>query len=476
MPGPSPLLSLPLMLGPLLLAGCTVGPDYQRPQTGAAAAQWIEPGTPGNLDLAWWKRFDDPLMDRLITQALGSSPTAREALARVREARAGEAAARGGALPSVEAKGSATRDKLSENGELPLKSLQSIPGFEREFSLFDAGFDAAWEIDLWGSQRRQIEAAHARAGAAEAGQREAMVMLAGEIARAYIELRQAQAAAASARDIAQADADLAHLTQLRVQAGESAPLELNLALSAARQSEDQHLAAEVRSRAAAYRLAALTGRPPEELIAELAAPGPIPPAPDSIVTGLRSDLLRRRPDVERAERELAAASADIGVATADLFPRFSLIGGIGQQARNAGDLDSGGSTRFIIGPSFSWPIFTAGRARARIRAADARADAAAARYDQAVANALSDSEGAINRFLQARLRAGAATQALDQQRQAFTLSTKRLERGEDDRLALARARKALVAAQLADDSARAEQALAAAALFKALGGGWTSES
>ncbi len=471
---PSPAISLSVAIAPLLLAGCTVGPDYKRPETKAASAQWIEPGTAGDLDLVWWKRFGDPLMDGLITQALASSPSAREALARVKEARAGESAARGGALPSVEAKGAATRNRLSENGELPLKSLQSIPGFEREFGLFDAGFDAGWEIDLWGSQRRQIEAAHARAGAAEAGQREAMVMLAGEIARAYIELRQAQAAAISARENAQADADLAHLMELRTKVGESAPIDLNRARSAANQSEDQRVAAEVRSRAAAYRLAALAGRAPEELIPQLSAPGPIPRAPETIVTGLRSDLLRRRPDVTRAEQDLAAATADIGVATADLFPRFSLIGGISQQARDAGDITSGSSTRFVIGPTFSWPIFTAGRVRARIRAADARADAAAARYDQAVANALADSESAINRFLNARTRATATERALDEENRAFALSLKRLESGEDDRLAFARARKALVAAQLADDAARTEQSLAAAALFKALGGGWTS--
>jgi len=461
---PFPLL---LTAAILPLAGCTVGPDYQRPET-AASGQWIEPAAPGDLAIGWWRRFDDPLLARIIDRAIGESPAAREAMARVREARAAESAARGGALPAVQASGAATENRMSENGPIPVGSL---PGFDPEYSLFDLGFDASWEIDLWGRQRRQIEAAGARAGAAEAGRRDALLLLAGEIARAYIELRQAQADAASARMIAGADADLARLMALRTQAGESAPMELNRAQAAARQSEDRAIQAEVRARTAAYIVTRLAGLPPEELMPELATAAPIPAAPDSIVTGLRSDLLRRRPDVARAERELAAATADIGVATADLFPRFSLIGGIGQQARDISDLASGGSTRFSIGPSFSWPLFSGGRVRAGIRAADARADAAAARYDQAVVTALSDSESAINRFLQARARADVAARSLDREQAAFALSRQRTESGEDDRLALARARQSLATAEIAAQAARAEQALAAAALFKALGGG-----
>src|SRR5690606_28992841 len=148
------------------------------------------------------------------------------------------------------------------------------------------------------------------------------------------------------------------------------------------------------ARAAAYRLALLTGQPPEALADRLLVRAPIPNGPAAVAAGLRSDLLRRRPDVARAERELAAATADVGVATAELFPRFSLLGSIGRQARNGGDLDAGGSTRFTVGPSLHWPIFAGGAIRANIRAAGARADAAAARYEQAVLTALSDSETA----------------------------------------------------------------------------------
>ncbi|MGE4410674.1 MAG: efflux transporter outer membrane subunit [Sphingobium sp.] len=468
-------LPLATSLAALALTGCTVGPDYHRPEA-TASSQWIEQETPGTLETAWWNRFDDPLLTKLVEGAIAESPTAREAIARVMEARAGEAAVRGSALPAVQASGEAVRTRLSENGELPLKSLQSIPGFQREFSLFDAGFDASWELDLWGQKRREKEAAHARVQAAEAGEREAKLMLAGEIARAYIEMRQAQAAETDARTVAEADAQIARLTALLAHAGEAAPMESERAAATAGQSRDRLVQAETLAKSAAYRVAALAGRPPEELIAELTAPAPIPSAPDAIVTGLRSDLLRRRPDVAVAERQLAAATADIGVAKGDLFPHFSLIGGIGQQARNAGDLTSGDSTRFVIGPTFSWPVFAGGRVRAGIRAANARAQAAAARYDQATITALADSESAINRFLKARERAETTGTALNDEQAAFTRTQALATRGEIDRLMLEQARKALVQARNIDTAARAEQALAAAALFKALGGGLPSSS
>lgn len=467
----TPLPLLCTSLAALTLAGCTVGPDYKRPET-AASGQWIEQGTPGTLETAWWKRFDDPLMASLIDEAVDSSPTAREAMARVMEARAGEMAARGASLPGVQASGTAVRDRLSNNGELPLKNIPSALGFSREFSLFDAGFDASWEVDLWGQKKREREAAHARAEAAVAGLREAKLMLAGEIARAYIAMRQAQAAVADARAAADADAKLARLTALLAQAGDASRMESERAAASAGQSRDRLVQAEALAKGAAYRVAALVGRPPEELIDRLTAPAPIPAAPDSIVTGLRSDLLRRRPDVEVAERQLAAATADIGVAKGDLFPHFSLLGGIGQQARAAGDLTSSDSTRFVIGPSFSWPVFAGGQVRAGIRAADARAQAAAARYDQAIATALADSEAAINRFLKARIRTESTAMALADEQAAFAKTEALVRHGEADHLMLEQARKSLVLARSTDEAARAEQATAAAALFAALGGGW----
>jgi multidrug efflux system outer membrane protein len=453
----------------ILLPGCSVGPDYERPASPATAATWLEGGAPGAVDQLWWHQFNDAQLTALIERALRSSPDLAEAEARLREARANRDAAAGGALPGVNATGSVTENELSRNGQIP---VGSIPGFTRQFSLFDLGFDASWEIDLWGRQRRKIEAASARRAAAEASLDDVRVMLAAEIARNYLDLRAAQSQAAALEAAAGADAELARLTRLRFDAGEASRLDLDNAESTARTSASAVPEARSAATAAAYRIAVLVGAPPDAVVPELRTPAALPQSPDSILVGVRSDLLERRPDVRRAEREYAAATAEIGVAKADLFPRFSLFGTIGQQARNAGDLTSAASTRFQLGPSFSWPIFAAGTIRAQVRAADARADAAAARYEKAVLGALSDSEVAINRYLNARAGLAEAEGALAAQNASLRLSRQRAERGEDDRLALMRATRAQIGTERAAIAARQAEAQAAVALFKALGGGW----
>jgi NodT family efflux transporter outer membrane factor (OMF) lipoprotein len=461
---------LPLFALPLLFAGCTVGPDYERPAANPATqAGWLEPGAPGSVDLVWWESFGDPQLSALIDRALAGAPDLREAEARLAEARANRDAVAGGRLPTVSVIGSATENRLSENGQLP---IGNIPGVDREFRLFDLGFDASWELDFWGRRTRQTEAADARAEAALFGQRDVMLTLIGEVARSYFDLRAAQAEAATAHALATADTELARLTRLRFDAGEASRLEVERAEAAARTSATAVPDAEARAAAAAYRIASLVGAAPESVVPELRKPGAVPASPDRILVGVRSELLERRPDIRRAERELAAATADIGVATADLFPRFSLIGSLGQQARTPGDLFSADSTRLQIGPSFSWPIFSGGTIRAQIRAADARAQGAAARYERAVLGALSDSEAAINRFLNARTAETEAGAALERERAAFALAERRATSGEDDRLTLVQAREALLAAERRADQARAAKGQAAVALYKALGGGW----
>lgn len=460
------LIALPLVMA---LAGCAVGPDYQRPASPAASAAWMEPAAQGAVDPAWWHQFDDPQLTALVERALKSSPDLLEAEARLREARANRDAAAGGRLPRLDVTGSVTENRLSRNGQIP---VGSIPGFTRDFSLFDLGFDASWEVDLWGGQTRRTQAASARRAAAEASRDDVRVMLAAEIARSYMDVRAAQAQVGALEAAASADAELERLTRLRFDAGEASRLDLDNAESAARSSAAAVPDARTAAAGAAYRIAVLVGAPPEEVVPGLNAPVAMPRGPDSILVGLRSELLARRPDVRRAERELAAATADIGVAKADLFPRFSLFGSIGQQARNTGDLTSGASTRFQVGPSFSWPIFAAGTIRAQVRAADARADAAAARYERAVLGALSDSEAAINRYLNARAALGEAEAALAAQNASLGLVRQRAERGEDDRLALMRATQAQLGAERTAIAARQGEAQAAIALFKALGGGW----
>jgi NodT family efflux transporter outer membrane factor (OMF) lipoprotein len=452
----------------LALAGCTVGPDYKRPDLAMTPA-WQAPADPGAVSGRWWEALGDPLLNALVTEAIASSPDVRAATARLAEARADRDEAAGRRLPALDAKGSAVRNRTSQNGQIP---INRIPGFARDYNLFDLGFDASWEIDLWGGRTRAVQAAEARGQAAVEDRRDALTSLIAELARDYVDLRRAQADVTSARESLAASEALARLTAQRTAAGEASAADADRAESDARTATATLANAQAEVTAAMLRVAALVGKPPEDVTPRLVVPAPIPASPPAIAAGLRSDLLTRRPDIRRAERELAAATADVGVATADLFPRLSLIGGIGQQARKGSDLDSGTSTRWQFGPSFSWPIFSGGQARARLRAADARADGAAARYDKTVAGALADSETAINRFARAREAQGAAEEALARDRAIFALAEQRARAGEDDQLALARARLTLMAAQQRRDAAAAAASDAAIALSKALGGGW----
>jgi len=452
----------------LTLGACTVGPNYREPPKTAAAPAWVEPGSSDPVDEAWWQSFGDPMLARLIADADTANLDIRSALARLAEARADRASAAASLLPQVNASGSATTNRISENGQIP---INRIPGFSRDYDLYDAGFDASWEIDLWGKTRRSIEGATARLQAADADRRATLVSVHAEVARSYVDLRAAQALYASLKNDADAQAKIADLTRQRFRSGEASRFDADRADGEARTTAAQLPAVEADMRAAAYRLALLTGKPPEGLDPTLMDRAPIPRAPDVIARGLRSDLLRRRPDVAAAERRLAAATADIGVATADLFPSFSLLGSIGQQARSPGDLSANGSMRFQFGPTLHWPIFDAGRIRAAIRGAKARAEGATAAYEAAVLGALSDSETAANRFARAGDTLTQSRAARDAQRSALDLARQRYRAGEADLIELLTVESAYLAAERAAidaESARSDQAIA---LYKALGGG-----
>lgn len=458
------IASAGLCLG-LLSACTTVGPDYAPPEM-PTGGEWMEDAAAGDVTASWWRQFDDPVLSELVEEALNASPTMAEATARLAEARAGRDAIAGRSLPQLRASASATENRISEEGAIP---VGQIPGFDPEYSLFDAGFDASWEIDLWGRTSRQIEAAQALAGAAEQGYLAARIRMAAEVARNYFALRGAQAERAASEDIAAADASIAELTALLAKAGLVTTDNSDRASAMARTSGAALNRAQAEADGAAFALAALLGKRPEQVVARLQKAAPVPEAPDIVRAGLRSELLRRRPDIRQAERELAAATADVGVAIADLFPRFSLLGGVGTQARAADSLGSGDTLRFQVGPSFSWPIFSGGAIRAQIRAADARADAAAARYEQAVAGALNDSEAAINRLSAARAARQQADEAARDLERAYNLANARFRAGQDSRIQMQQARKQWAEAMRARASARTAEAQAAATLYKALG-------
>lgn len=457
-----------LLLLSVLLAGCTVGPNYQRPTIAAASGEWIAPLAPGEIDQLWWQRLGDSQLDQLAQQAVAANLDIREAQARLREARANRDAAVGRSMPEVVAEGSATEQRVSENGQLP---AGNIPGFEPRYTLYDVGFDASWELDFWGANRRSIEAATARGDQAAARLDDVQLQVIAETVRSYADLRAAQMREQLLRDTAAARAETARLFSLRFRAGESSRLEAEQAEQRAAAAAAAIQEPRTATAAALYRLGLLTGRAPEAWLPALTPPKPLPATPEIIAAGVRSELLQRRPDIRAAEAELAAATADIGVAKADLYPRFSLLGSIGRQARTPGDLLESASTRFNIGPSFSWPIFSFGRIRAQIRATDARADAAAARYEKTVLGALASSETAANRYANSLLALRDREAAVTRAQAASELADLRFRRGEDDRIQALEAQAALLAERLQLEAARAEALSAFTAVHKELGGG-----
>ncbi len=454
------------------LQGCTVGPDYHRPKiAGADETGWTGgavPGTPVNA--APWKSLGDPVLTELIQAAVAHNLDVREAQANLHEARAERDAAAGQRLPEVSAAASATRQQISANGELP---VNQIPHFERRFSLFDAGFDASWEIDLWGNTRRTVEAAQRRVEAADARQRDTLLQVVAEIVRTYAEMRGSQASLSAARREAEAQSAIASLVHQRFSAGEASNLDDVRSAAQAHGTAATAAPFDASVHAAVNELALLTGRPPEALQHLLTGETSIPLPPEFVAVGLRSDVLRRRPDIQAAEADLAAATSDVGVATAQLFPTLSLLGSAGQESRHTGDFGKGTSTYYSIGPSLHWPIFAGGSIRAGIRAADARADAAAARYEKAVLGALFDSETALNRYAVAETTLREREAARAQSATALRLAQDRYHAGDGDRVDMLEAEAASAAADRAWASAAQDSLASYAALVKSLGDGWS---
>lgn len=447
----------------LLLAGCAVGPDYEEPRP-SVPVSWSS-GKSETADLSeWWTRYRDPMLSSLTERALAMNLDRREARARVREARAFRGAALGGLLPQTGVGGGYTRARASENGP--------IPSDGKEGDLYDAGFDAAWEIDVFGGNRRRLEAASADLDASVEAERDVQVSLAAETARNYIALRGIQSRIAIAQESVQTQRRIADLTRTRFDAGLAT--ELDVARAEAHVSTVGSIipSLEAEARRTIHALAVLLGQEPGALVRELSDRRPIPAAPAEIPIGLPSDLLRRRPDLRRAERELAAATARVGVATAELYPKFFLLGLFRFQSVGATDLFAAGSRAWSFGPSVEWALFQGGRLRAHVEAQEARREQALIRFERTLLHALREVEDALIAHIQEQVRRTALLNAVSSQRKAVELAEQRYTQGLVDFLAVLDAQRSLYEAR--DALAQSEQAVAAhsVALFKSVGGGW----
>jgi multidrug efflux system outer membrane protein len=461
------IVLVPCLLG--LLSGCVVGPDYKRPQMqvpDAFANQTQDGLAAQEAETFWWHGFQDTTLNQLVEQALAHNHDVRVAAARLREARALRSLTTFDRYPTVTSQAAYTRQRSSQ--------AVSPPSGDRDSELYDVGFDASWELDFFGRVRRSIEASSAAVEAAEASRQEVIVSLLAEVARNYFELRGAQNRLAVARRNAENQRQTMDLTMALLEGGRGTELDTSRAEAQLTSTLASIPPLETSVKQAMYRLGVLIGQQPTALEAELSDPIPLPALPTLVALGRPDDLLRRRPDIRITERNLAAATANIGVATADLFPRVTLTGSVALQATSFVGLFKGGSDTFAIGPGIFWAAFDLGRVRARIRAADARTEAALAQYEQRVLVALEETENALVGFTRQQARRDWLRASAQASEKAQNLARQRYQFGVSDFLTVLDAERTLLDAQdrLADSETLTATSLVA--VYKALGGGWES--
>jgi multidrug efflux system outer membrane protein len=419
----------------------------------------------GEVENSRWRGFNDGKLNHLVELAIGSNYDLRIASANIREARALRLETQFDLYPTVTSQASYTRERLS-------KAVLSVPGSDPNIDLYNAGFDASWELDFFGRVRRSIEAATAEVEASEAVRHDVMVSLLAEVARNYFELRGAQDRLEVARRNAENQKQTLDLTIAILEGGRGTELDT----SRARAQLNSKLATipplETAIKNAIYRLSVLTGQQPTALEQDLSQPLPLPDLPKLVALGTPEGLLRRRPDIRVAERNLAAATARIGVATADLFPRITFTGSIALEAGSFAGIGKGGSGTFFLTPQIFWAAFDLGRVRARIKASDASAEASLAQYERTVLLALEETENALVDFGQQQSRRDFLRESALASEKAVELAQLRYRYGVADFLTVLDAERTLLEAQ--DQLAQSETTTATAlvAIYKALGGGW----
>lgn len=454
----------------LITAGCAVGPDYVEPKPMPAEKF-------GNLDTQvyssetttaqFWTQFGDETLSHLVDQSLLANHDLRIALARFTEARALRREAKLDLLPTVSAGAGYTEQRLSQQG-------QTAPGVPRNQEFYDAGFDAFWELDFFGRVRRGVEASRAELQSAEANLRDAQVLVTAEVTRTYFELRGQQYQLAVARRNVDNQRKTLDLTGARLNAGRGTELDTSRAQAQLSGTLSTIAPLEAAVSRSIHRLSVLIGQEPNSLRDTLVTPRNLPPTPQFVAVGDPATLLRRRPDVRVAERNLAAATARIGVAVGDLFPRVTFTGSVGYAAVSSGDLGKSGSDTYLIAPGISWAAFDLGRVKARIEGARARNDEALARYEQTVLRTLEETENALVSHARARERLAHVEAAARASQSAAGLARLRFENGIIDFLQVLDSERTQLEAEDRLAQSRTEVATSLVAVYKALGGAWES--
>ncbi|MCX5869883.1 MAG: efflux transporter outer membrane subunit [Deltaproteobacteria bacterium] len=458
-------LSLPLV------TSCMMGPDFQRPET-KVSSQWLgqasnAPEAAPVQDMAqWWTAFNDPQLTSLVERAMQANLDLRMAESRIRQARAAMGIAGADLGPTVDTSASYRRSRTPGSGN----SGEGVTS-----DLYKMGFDAGWEIDLFGGLRRGVEAAGADLDTAVESRRDLLVSLSAEVASDYLNLRSLQQRLTIARQNLSAQEHSVELTRKRFSVGFVGKLDVVQAEALAATTAGQIPLLEAQVRQTIYSLSLLLGGEPSTLLAELTPDVALPVPLATVPLGIPSDLVRQRPDIRVAEAKIHAATARIGVAKADLFPKFTISGALGLQNNTFNSVFNQASSAWSLGPSLSWPLFDMGRSRANLELKKAFQEEELLAYEQTVLGALREVESALIASTKEEEHRQTLVQAVAANHTAVDLATSLYTAGQNDFLAVLDAQRSLYAAEdaLAQSSRTVSTNLVA--LFKALGGGWPAE-
>jgi NodT family efflux transporter outer membrane factor (OMF) lipoprotein len=472
-------------------AGCvSVGPDFEPPDpllpsvsffgkpellvpnhAPAASAK----GDASPVDPAWWTAFRDPILTSLAQRVAAANLDVNSATLKLAESRSQLGVVASAALPAINGNASYQRELFSENGLVSLGKQLAPPGTSfvvPPISIYQAGFDASWELDLWGHVRRQIEAAGAQAEAAEIDRRGMLVSTLAELARDYIQLRGVQAQIAISNENLNSANDILQLTKTRAAKGLTTQLDVENAAAQAASIRAQLPDLENQASMEINALSLLLDEPPGALRSELAGAKPVPPAPPRVPLGIASELARRRPDIRAAEAQLHAATADIGVAVADFYPSVKLNGNVGFNALDLKNLWKGSSLQYVLGPSLSMPIFDAGRLKSTLELREIQQQEAAITYHKTVLQAWHEVVNALVAYRTEQQRRTRLKDQVDHSRRALALSRTRYVTGVTDFISVLDAERTLLQAELQLAQSTTNVSANLVQLYKALGGGW----
>ena len=457
----------------LMSAGCAVGPDYTTPEVNLPKQfAGAEPHqAEGELNVErWWNNFNDPILARLVADAVRSNNDLQSAIARVNQSRAIYNQTFLNLFPTI------TADGQYQNTHIPTSTFAggAIKTGKNHIDndYFSTGFDAVWEIDIFGRVRRQVEAQDAQVDASVAGLQDAIRILVSEVARNYFELRGAQHQKTASQENARTQEQVVKVAEALFKGGQSTEFDVVRARAQYMNTLATIPPFEAQEKSAIYRLGVLTGRQPQEMISLLSAQAALPTYAGPVKLGDPASLLKRRPDIRAIERQLAAATANIGVAQGDLFPKVTFNGSISLQAPSVPELTSGSNDAWSLIPNISWPAFNLGRVLAQVDQAEALSAEQLARYEQSILLALEETEGALARFAAAKQRRDYLKISVDQSGKAVNIARTQYENGLIDLLPVLDAQRVALLAQLELVGSETSLLTSLVQLFKALGGGW----